>query len=295
MGKLIRTISENGGIVAFAVDSTDIVYEAEQVHKTSAVVTAALGRLLTAASLMGSGLKDSSNSLTLRLKGDGPAGSLIAVSDYLGNVRGYVQNPVVELPLNRYGKLDVAGAVGQEGMLYVIKDIGMKEPYSGQVPIVSGEIAEDITNYFAVSEQVPTVCGLGVLVNPDLTVNCAGGYLIQLLPGASEKEISRLESNIHDMESVTQMLSKEMTPRDICFKALEGFSPQELDSWDVSYRCNCTRDRVENALKLLGTDELTDMIERDGEATVNCHFCRKKYHFSRDELEELLREANNKD
>jgi len=133
------------------------------------------------------------------------------------------------------------------------------------------------------------------LVNPDLTVNCAGGYLIQLLPGASEKEISRLESNIHDMESVTQMLSKEMTPRDICFKALEGFSPQELDSWDVSYRCNCTRDRVENALKLLGTDELTDMIERDGEATVNCHFCRKKYHFSRDELEELLREANNKD
>ena len=189
MGKIVRTLSKDGLVMCCAVDSTDAVARMEQIHKTSAVVTAAEGRLLTAASIMGTMLKSTKDSVTLRMEGDGPVGMLIAVSDGTGNVKGYVGNPIVEIPLNKQGKLDVSGAVGSEGFLYVIKDMGMKEPYIGQVPIISGEVAEDITNYYATSEQVPTVCGLGVLVNPDLTVSAAGGYLLQLLPGATDAEI----------------------------------------------------------------------------------------------------------
>ncbi len=197
MGKIFRTISTDGSVVATAIDALDIVSRIEQIHSTSAVTTAAAGRLSIAASLMGIGLKGSNDSLTLRINGGGPAGAIIAVADSGGNVKCYVCNPVVEIPLNKYGKLDVAGAVGKEGTLSVVKDMGLKEPYVGQVPIVSGEIAEDIASYFAISEQIPTVCGLGVLVNPDLTVRAAGGYLIQLLPFADEKCIDILEENIN--------------------------------------------------------------------------------------------------
>jgi len=204
MSRLIRAISENGGVLFCAVDSTDIVREAERIHKTSAVTSAALGRLLTAASMMGVMLKSEKDSLTLRIKGGGPSGTVLAVSDGAGNVRGYVEQPVVELPPRADGKLDVGGAVGRDGTLSVLKDLGMKEPYVGQVPLVSGEIAEDITAYYAVSEQTPTVCALGVLVDRDLSILTAGGYLLQLLPGASDAEITHLEQNVAAPPSVTE-------------------------------------------------------------------------------------------
>lgn len=291
MAKLIRAISADGGVVAYAIDSTDIVARAEQIHVTSAVVTAALGRLLTAASMMGAMLKGDDCSLTLRLAGDGPAGSIIAVSDSHGNVRGYASNPVVEIPLNAKGKLDVAGAVGKSGSLYVIKDLGLKEPYIGQVPIISGEIAEDITGYYAASEQTPTVCALGVLVNPDLTVKAAGGFIVQLLPGADENSITALEHNLEGLDSVTNMLSSGMTPEDICRRVLTGFDPEILDTTEVGYRCTCSKQRYEKALATIGSDELTEIIEQDKQAEVVCHFCNKKYLFSEQELRSIPKES----
>ena len=293
MGELVRTISENGGIIAIAIDSTDIVSQMERIHRTSAVVTAALGRLLTAASIMGSLLKAKDDSITLRLNGGGPAGSLIAVTDYMGNVRGYVSQPIVELPLNKFGKLDVAGAVGKEGTLSIVKDIGLKDPYVGQIPIVSGEIAEDITAYYATSEQIPTACGLGVLVNTDLTVISAGGYIIQLLPGTTEEEIAQIEKNIQSMPPVSSMLRDKMTPEDICNKALEGFNPQVLDRMNCKYKCNCSRERVEKAILSLGAHEIEAMIEENKTQEVNCHFCNKIYRFNTNELKELLEKAKN--
>lgn len=287
MGKIYRTISADGGVVCSVIDSTDLVSQAERIHTTSATVTAALGRLLTAASLMGSLLKGEDDSLTLRLVGNGPASPLLAVSDSHGNVRGYAAANVVELPLNRFGKLDVAGAVGSEGTLYVIRDLGLKEPYVGQVPIVSGEIAEDITSYYAHSEQIPTVCALGVLVNTDLTVLAAGGYLIQLLPGADEETITRLEENVGRLDPVTTMLSHGMTPESITAAAMEGFAPEVLDSFEVAYRCGCTRERVERALIGLGREELLRLSEEQPTTELGCQFCNKKYHFSAEEIRRL--------
>ncbi len=291
MGELVRTISENGGIIALAVDSTDIVTRMEQIHRTSAVVTAGLGRLLTAASLMGSMLKAKDDSITLRINGGGPAGSLIAVTDYMGNVRGYVANPVVEIPLNQYGKLDVAGAVGKSGTLSIVKDIGLKDPYVGQIPIVSGEIAEDITAYYATSEQIPTACGLGVLVGENLVPISAGGYIIQLLPGVTDEEITRIENNIKAMPPVSSMLRDKMTPEEICMKALDGFNPQVLDKMNCKYRCDCSRERVEKALISLGAEELDAMVKENKVQTVNCHFCNKSYKFNSEELSELKNRA----
>ncbi len=288
MGKYIRAIGKTGAAVCYALESTDMVDRAEKIHQTSAVVTAALGRLMTAASIMGAMLKGEDQSITLRITADGQTGSVIAVADAKGNVKGYVMNPVVELPLNSFGKLDVAGAVGKNGNLYVIKDVGLKEPYIGLVPLVSGEIAEDITNYFATSEQIPTACGLGVLVNPDLTVKVAGGYIVQMLPGASEEDISIIEKNIQAMPPVTQMLSEGVSIENIALRTLEGMSPEVLDERSVEYRCDCTRERVEKALVSLGKDELVQMAEEDGKAEVCCHFCTKKYRFSKDEIFSLI-------
>ena len=291
MGQLVRTISENGGIIALAIDSTDIVTRMEKIHRTSAVVTAGLGRLLTAASLMGSMLKAKDDSITLRINGGGPAGSMIAVTDYMGNVRGYVENPIVEIPLNQYGKLDVAGAVGKKGTLSIVKDIGLKDPYVGQIPIVSGEIAEDITAYYATSEQIPTACGLGVLVGENLVPISAGGYIIQLLPGVTDEEITQIENNIKAMPPVSSMLRDKMTPEDICMRALEGFNPQVLDKMNCTYRCDCSRERVEKAIISLGTDEINEMIKENKVQSVNCHFCNKSYKFNPDELSELVKRA----
>lgn len=284
MAKIVRTISADASVVATAIDATDIVSRIEQIHKTSAVVTAALGRLSIAASLIGIGLKGDNDSVTLRMDGGGPSGILIAVADSRGNVKSYVGNSVVEIPLNKFGKLDVAGAVGNNGTLSVVKDLGLKEPYVGQVPIVSGEIAEDIANYFATSEQIPTVCGLGVLVNPDLTVKAAGGYLIQLLPFADESCIDKLEANVKTLKPVTEMLSSGMSAADIAMRVLEGLEPNELDSFNAEYRCDCSKERVEKALISLGREELTKMSEEEESIEVCCHFCEKKYNFSKNEI-----------
>ena len=275
MGKIVRTLSKDGLVLCCAVDSTDAISRMEQIHKTSAVVTAAEGRLLTAASIIGTMLKSTKDSVTLRMEGNGPAGMLIAVSDGTGNVKGYVGNPVVEIPLNRQGKLDVAGAVGNDGFLYVIKDMGMKEPYIGQVPIISGEIAEDL--------------GLGVLVNPDLSVSAAGGYLLQLLPGAGEETISRVEENIKKLPPVSTMIRQGMTPEQIAFAALDGFEPNILDEYEMGYVCDCSRARVERALISLGTKELGE-IEAEGKPIeVGCQFCDKKYSFTPNDIKNLIK------
>lgn len=287
MGKLVRTISKDGSVMACAVDATDIVSEIERFHQTSAVVSAALGRLSSAASMMGCMLKADDQSVTLRMKGNGPVGSMIAVADSYGNVKCYAENNVVELPLNQYGKLDVSGAVGKEGYLQVIKDLGMKEPYTGQIPIISGEIAEDITEYFAVSEQTPTVCGLGVLVNPDLTIKGAGGYLVQLLPFADESCIDVLEENLKKTPPVSSMFADGMTPEEVCFKLLDGLEPNLLDESHPVYRCDCSKERVERALISLGKQELDSMIEEEETVEVACHFCNRKYRFGREDLVQI--------
>lgn len=286
MGILKRAISKDASAVSMALDAADIVSEIEKIHKTSAVVTAALGRLTIAASLMGYGLKGKNDSLSLKLDGNGPAGVLIAVSDGMGNVKSYVQNPVVEIPLNSLGKLDVAGAVGTNGTLTVSKDLGLKEPYSGTVPIISGEIGEDIANYFVSSEQVPTVCGLGVLVNPDLTVKCAGGFLVQLLPFADESCIAAIEKNVSEVKSVTDLFSRK-TPEEIALMLLEGLEPNILDSTEAAYKCDCSRERTERILAGLGNEELEKMAEEMESIDVECHFCGKKYQFTPEEVRAL--------
>lgn len=284
MGILKRAISKDASAVSMALDATDIVNEIEKIHQTSAVVTAALGRLSIAASMMGFGLKGKDDSISLKIDGGGPAGMLIAVSDGMGNVKSYVQNPVVEIPLNSVGKLDVAGAVGKDGTLTVSKDLGLKEPYCGMVPIVSGEIGEDIANYFVSSEQVPTVCGLGVLVNPDLSVKCAGGFLIQLLPFADENCISTIENNVSKIKSVTDLFSSGKKPEEIALELLEGLEPNLLDESNPEYKCDCSRERTERILAGLGSEELKKLADEQPVTEVCCHFCGKKYTFSSDEL-----------
>ena len=290
MGKLIRYITTDGTVTITGIDSTGIVSEMEKIHKTSAVITAALGRLLTAASIMGGALKGKDDSVTLRINADGPAGSLLAVADSDGNVRGSVQNPIVELPLNSVGKLDVSGAVGKNGSLFVIKDLSMKEPYVGSVPLVSGEIAEDVTYYYAVSEQTPTVCALGVLVNPDLSVNVAGGFMISLLPFAPVDAIDKIEENVKALKPVTVMLSENMSIEEICKTAMKGFELDVLDERNPEYKCYCSRERVERALKSVGESELQKIITEDGKAELSCHFCNKKYHFDKNDLQRLADE-----
>ena len=285
---MLRGISENGGIVFYGVDSTEIVREMERLHKTSAVTTAALGRLLTAASMMGIMLKSTQDSVTLQIKGGGPAGRLLAVSDGTGNVKGYVEHPVVELPPRADGHLNVGAAVGKDGTLDVIRDLGMREPYIGQVPLTSGEIAEDITSYYAYSEQIPTVCALGVLVDKDLSIACAGGYLLQLLPGATDAEITRLEQNIAAMPSVTEMLRAGKTPQDMMELAMAGFDPQVLDTREVKYQCDCSEERTKDMLLSLGRKELVKLRDEDPKCEVVCHFCHTKYEF---DLNELLAET----
>lgn len=283
MGRIVRTISRDASVVCSAIDGTDIVAEIERIHKTSAVVTAALGRLALGTSLIGFGLKDKDDSVTVKVKGGGPVGSLTAVSDSYGNVKAYADENIVELPLRPDGKLNVGGAVGNNGSITVIKDLGLKEPYIGQTELVTGEIAEDITNYFAVSEQIPTVCALGVLVNPDLTVKKAGGFILQLLPFATDECIDVIEKNIADMPSVTTMLELGLSAEDIAMKALSGLEPNVLDDFEVNYRCDCSRERTERILMSLSKEDI-DSLAEDEITEVKCHFCDKVYHFTRDEI-----------
>ena len=286
-GILKRYLSADGAVVCSVLDGTAMCAEMERIHKTSAVVTAALGRLSMAASLIGYGLKDDGDTVTLRLDGGGPAGILVAVADWHGNVKSYAEQPIVELPLNAKGKLDVAGAVGTDGTLFVIKDLGMKEPYAGQTALVSGEIAEDVTQYFAASEQVPTACGLGVLVNPDLTVKFAGGYLIQLLPFAPESAISQLEENLRGLTSVTALLEAGMSADDIAEKLMHGLDAELLDESQPAYRCDCSRERTANMLRSLDKNTLTEMADEMPEIEVCCHFCNEKYIFTPDEVRQM--------
>ncbi len=290
MDKLVRCISTDGTLVMMAAETTDMVERVQQIHQTSAVTSAALGRLLTAASLMGSMLKGDNESVTLRMNGGGPAGTVMAVSDCWGNARGYVQNPVVEIPLNSKGKLDVAGAIGTDGSLVVIKDLNLKEPYIGQTPIISGEIAEDLTSYYAISEQLPSVCALGVLVNPDLSIKKAGGFIIQLLPTAFDDTIDAVERCISDIPSVTQMLSDGMTPEEICHRVLSEFELEVLDDSHPVYKCNCSKERVEGALISTGIKTLQE-LELEEKTEVNCQFCEKKYVFSGSDITELIKKA----
>ncbi|MCR5522955.1 MAG: Hsp33 family molecular chaperone HslO [Clostridia bacterium] len=286
MGKAVRMISSDGTLTVIAIDSSDIVAVMHDIHKTSKVASAALGRLLTAASMMGAVLKGKDDSITLIMDGAGPAGTVVAVSDSRGNVRGYIGNPDVELPLNNKGKLDVSGAIGKDGTLKVLKDLGLKEPYRGLVPIVSGEVAEDITSYFAVSEQIPTVCALGVLVAPDKSVIVSGGFIIQLLPTALDDTIDRLEECIKDIKPITTMLTDGLSPEEICKTVLKSFDLELLDEFYPEYRCNCSRDRVSKALLTLGKEELLKMAD-DPITEVSCQFCDKKYSFTPEEISAL--------
>ena len=286
--QIIRAISADGMIQAAAITGRDLVERARQIHTLLPVATAALGRTLMAASLMGDALKMDGASLTLQIKGGGPLGTLLAVADNMGNVRGYVGNPHVELMEKVPGKLDVGAAVGTDGTLTVIKDLGMKEPYVGSIGLMSGEIADDIAMYYVESEQIPTACALGVLVDTDQSVAAAGGYLIQLLPGASDALIDQIEAGVHRLGSVSHAIQGGLDGEGLLRRVLDGFSLEILDTHPVEYRCYCSRERVSRALISLGRDELSSLIRDQGQADLSCQFCDKVYHFTKDELEELL-------
>lgn len=290
MDQIIRMLAKDAPIKAMAIQGRDLVERARSIHHTLPVATAALGRTLMAASMMGDQLKEEDGSVTLRFSGGGPLGNILAVSDSGGNVRGYVQNGQVDLPLKGPAKLDVGAAVGTEGSLTVIKDLRLKEPYVGTVPLVSGEIAEDVTAYFAESEQIPTACALGVLVDTDLSVAAAGGYLIQLLPGADDAVIDRIEAGIRRVGTVTQHLSKGMTAEGLLQAVLTDFDLELLETVPVEYRCYCSRERMKNALRSMGKQELRALIAEQGRAELTCQFCDAVHIFEKDELEALAAE-----
>ena len=291
MDQLVRVIAKDAPIKATALSATELVERARAIHDTWPVATAALGRLLMGASMMGNMLKNEDGSVTLRIRGGGPLGSLTAVSDSIGNVRGYVTNPAVDVPRKAHAKLDVGAAVGCDGELTVIKDIGMREPYVGSVQLVGGEIAEDIAAYFVESEQIPTACALGVLVAPDQTVQAAGGYLIQLLPGATDEVISAVERGIAKVGAVSAKLDQGISPLDLLHEVLGEFELDVLETTPVEYRCQCSRERVSRALISMGKQELESLIQDQGSAELTCQFCDKVYIFSKKELEQLLLEA----
>lgn len=285
---IVRAMTADGFVKAMAIASTNLVERARNIHKTTPTATAALGRVLTAASMMGNLQKVENGALTLQVKGNGPLGTILATSDAVGNVRGYVRNPSISLLEKYAGKLDVGAAVGTDGMLTVIRDLQMKEPYIGSVALVSGEIADDVTAYFAQSEQTPTACALGVLVNTDQSVKVAGGYLIQLLPGAPEDIISKLEQGIAKAGAVTPMLSDGLTPEDILRRVMTDFELDFLETTEVSYKCYCSRERVTSTLIAVGKKDLQEMIDEGKPISIECQFCDTKYQFTPDDLKALL-------
>lgn len=292
--KLIRAISKDGLMKAAAVSTRGLTERARQIHRTLPVATAALGRVLAAASMMGNALKEDGASVTLQIKGGGPLGTLLAVSDNQGNVRGTVENPAVELPLREDGKLDVGAAVGNQGTLTVIRDLHMKEPYVGSIGLLWGEIAEDVALYFVESEQIPAACGLGVLVDRDQSVLAAGGFLIQLLPGAPDEMVSRIEASLMAAGPVTSLLAANPDPEALLRRALDGFELDILERSPIEYRCDCSRERMERALISLGPDELRALIDEQGQAELTCRFCDNVQVFAREQLEALLDGMNQK-
>lgn len=286
--QLVRAITKDGMVKAVAVSTRELTERARQIHRTLPTATAALGRTLAAASMMGNALKGDGASLTLRVQGGGPLGILLAVSDNQGNVRGTVDNPAVDVPLRSDGKLDVGAAVGSQGTLTVIRDLHMKDPYVGSVGLLGGEIAEDLAAYFVESEQIPTACGLGVLVDRDQSVLAAGGYLIQLLPGAGEDVVAKVEGGVMAAGSVTGLLSGSAGPEEMLRQVLSDFELEILERTPIEYRCDCSRERMERALVSLGPEELRGMIDEQGGAELTCRFCDNVQTFTREELEALL-------
>lgn len=287
--RIVRAISTDGMVQAAAICSRDLTERARQIHKTLPVATAALGRTLAAASMMGNALKSDGASLTLQFKGGGPLGTVLAVSDNEGNVRGYVTNPHVDIPLRKDGKLDVGTAVGHEGTLTVIKDLHMKEPYVGTIDLLGGEIAEDIAGYFVESEQIPTACALGVLVDRDQSVKAAGGYLIQLMPGAAEDTIAKVEGGIMAAGAVSAILEKNDDPEAMLRTVMSDFDLKILETCPVEYRCYCSRERVERALISLGRTELEQMLSEQGGCQLTCQFCDAVYEFTAEDIQRLLK------
>lgn len=288
MDEIVRVITSDGAVMAAAISARDMVAEAQRIHGASSVATAALGRTLMATSLMGNQLKGRENSVTVQIRGGGPIGTITCVSDAEGYVRGTVTDPKVFLPVRSVGKLDVGRAVGTDGSITVIKDLGMKEPYIGSVPLVSGEIAEDVTSYFAASEQLPTACALGVLVDSrDQHVFAAGGFLVQLLPGADETAIEKVERGIEKIGYVTRHFQEGVTPLELVKQVLSEFDVEVLETIPVGYRCPCCKERYARALTTLGKSELESIIREQGGAELQCHFCNKTYQFTREELTEI--------
>ena len=287
---LVRAMSKDGMVKATAVSTRALTERARNIHHLTPVATAALGRALSGVSMMGNALKGQGESVTLQIKGGGPLGTVLAVSDAEGNVRGYVGDGSVELPLRSDGKLDVGGAVGCAGTLTVIKDLGLKEPYVGTVDLLGGEIAEDLAAYFVESEQIPSACGLGVLVDRDRSVLAAGGYLIQLLPGAGEDVIAKVEGGIYAAPSVTNLLKDDPDPAHLLQTVLSDFELEILETAPIEYRCYCSRERTERALISLGSGELEEILNEQGKAELTCQFCDKVHVFSGDELRKMIAE-----
>ena len=286
---IVRATAANAQIRAFAASTTELVEEARTRHNTSPVATAALGRLLTAGAMMGSMMKNPTDVLTLQVQCGGPIGGMTVTADSKGEVKGYVHNPDVMLP-PKTGKLDVGGALGP-GFLNVIKDMGLKEPYSGQTILQTGEIAEDLTYYFATSEQVPSSVGLGVLMEKDNTVRCAGGFIVQVMPFIEEDVLSKLEENIQNIQSVTAMLDNGHTPEEMLNHVLEGLDVEITDTLPAKFDCNCSKERIEKAIISVGKKEIQEMIDDGKDIEVKCHFCNTAYTFSVDELKELLKKS----
>ncbi|MCR5663715.1 MAG: Hsp33 family molecular chaperone HslO [Oscillospiraceae bacterium] len=292
MDRIIRATAGEGAVKMCVINARDCVEEARRIHRCSPTAAAALGRTLCAASMLGQAMKEEEASLTIRINGGGPLGSVVAVSDKNGFVRGYVDRPEVDLPLRADGKLDVGGAVGRDGTLTVSRDIGLKEPYIGSVELVSGEIAEDVTSYLLTSEQLPSACALGVLIDTDRTVKAAGGFLVQLMPGAPEETVDRLEENIFMMDQLTTVLAEDGEEA-LFDQVLRGFEHHIVGEAPIAYHCPCSRERVEKALGVISPEELEEMIAEGRETVVSCQFCEKDYAFSPDELRSLLENRRN--
>lgn len=288
---LVRALAFNGKVRAFAVETTNTIAEAQQRHGTWPTASAALGRSMTAGVMMGAMLKGE-DKLTVKVEGKGPIGAIIVDSNAKGEVRGYVSNPQTHFDLNEHGKLDVRRAVGTEGMLTIVKDLGMRDFFTGQVPIVSGELGEDFTYYFAASEQVPSSVGLGVLVNPDNTILAAGGFIIQLMPGIEDETITIIEQKLSQMEPVSKLIARGLSPEELLQAILGEENVQILGQMSVEFECHCSKHRFGTAILSLGESEIREMIEDEGHAEAQCHFCMETYHYSEQELESFIDEIN---
>lgn len=285
---LIRGMDESGMIRVFVAKTTNMVEEARQTHNTSPTATAAMGRSLTAAVIMGSMMKNEDDVMTLKIEGNGPIGTILMTAKSDGTVKGYVGNPSADVPSRADGKLDVRGVVGTDGVITTIMDLGLKDPYIGQSTIISGEIAEDIASYYVTSEQVPTAVSLGVLVDRDISVKAAGGYMIQLLPGVSDEDITKIEEALGKVEPVSALIDQGFTPEEIMEKVLPEFKMEILEKKEIEYKCDCSKEKMEKVLKSIGSEEINNIIEEDGQAEMVCHFCNSKHLFTEDDLKKLI-------